>query len=155
MSSEYKRGSTVRSVLGGPVMTISNEGPLKATPVGVGSRVVSGPTPNPDLIICKWFAGDKLQNKTVKKSELEVLSGPETHDIGLGDVVELVSGGPRMLVTRVGPKSFGVGAAIIGGRARQYGGSTRDDLIGCKWLVGSSEELKEFEVGTLRLVQKR
>lgn len=155
MGNEYKQGSTVRSVLGGPTMTISNEGPLKAVPVGVGSRVVSGPTPSPDLIICKWFAGDKLQTKTVKKSELNVLSGPEAHDIEVNDIVELVSGGPHMLVTRVGPKSTAVGAAVIGGRVRQFAGATRNDLIGCKWLEGNGETTKEFEVGTLRLIKKR
>lgn len=155
MRNEYKQGSTVRSVLGGPVMTISNEGPLKAMPVGVGSRVISGPTPSPDLIICKWFDREYLQTKTVKKSELEILSGPEAYEIGLNDIVELVSGGPRMLVTRCGPKSNAVGAAIIGGRLRQHGGPVRHDVVACKWIEGKVETTKDFEIVTLRLIQKR
>lgn len=155
MSNEYKQGSTVRSVLGGPIMTISDEGPLKAMPVGVGSRIVSGPTPSPDLIICKWFDGDKLEVKRVKKTELKILNGPEAASIRENDIVELASGGPHMLVTRCGPKSSVVGAAVINGRVRQRSSPPRHDLVACKWLVGSGEITKEFEIGTLRLIEER
>lgn len=155
MSDAFQLGSVVQSVLDGPKMTISNPGPLKATPVGVGSRVVSGPAPSPDLIICKWFVGAELQSKRVKIGELKLVNGPLGHEIELNDIVELASGGPRMLVTRVGPKATSVGVSVVGGRLRQYGGNVRNDLVGCKWHKGNSDVSDEFEVGTLRLIEKR
>ncbi|KGU87219.1 DUF2158 domain-containing protein [Pseudomonas mediterranea] len=151
MSGALKLGDVVRYKLNNQLMTVIDAGPVNVGgALGVTARMVVPQTLSHDHVECKWFEKSELHRKILKKVELEFVSSTEMYHPKEGEMVELASGGPRMIVNRCGPKDFSVGALGIGGRVVRNTGSVRHDLVGCKWIQGKSESKGEFEIGTVK-----
>ncbi|WP_130872418.1 hypothetical protein [Pseudomonas bubulae] len=152
MSDSLKLGDIVRYKLTGELETVSDEGPIAVGGVGaigVSSRTAYKTPLSHDHVICKVFSGAELKNNRRKKTELEFVSSGNHFEFKESDKVRLASGGPLMLITRLGPKQVGGAAIGVSGSIRRVSGSVRHDLIGCKWIKGKGEMTEEFEVGTL------
>jgi len=102
-----------------------------------------------DYVECKWFEKTELKRNKIKKTDLQFVKSTEFYNPREGEPVELASGGPRMVVDRCGPKDFSV-AVAFGGNIARTNGSTRHDLVGCRWVSGKKEVRGEFEIGTVK-----
>ncbi|TFH81795.1 DUF2158 domain-containing protein [Pseudomonas kribbensis] len=151
MGINFNVGDVVRSKIGDHDMTVWDAGPIEVGGAAIGTKVMRG-TMRDDLVICAWFAGKKLETKRFSVNELILIRSAEHHDIREGDVVQLASGGPKMLVETCGPME--VGALAMASSARgivKVGGSIREDLAGCKWENRTKSERKRFQLAVLKL----
>ena len=154
MSEALKLGDVVRYKLTNELMTVISDGPVNVGGViGVSGGYAVQPRLSNDHVLSKYFEGTELKRKTLKKSDIEFVRSGVLYEAKEGDVVELASGGPRMVVNRCGPKSFGLAVSGIMGHAHRSESSVRHDLIGCKWKQPKREKSGEFEIGTLRLIE--
>ncbi|MBD8598758.1 DUF2158 domain-containing protein [Pseudomonas sp. CFBP 8772] len=152
MSTKFSVGDVVRSRIGDHDMTITNSGPIEVGSfVGVGT--VHRGTLRDDLVVCEWFAAKKHEQKRVSVSDLSLVLPAQHHEFFEGQIVQLASGGPKMLIEACGPMHVGggfVGSATQG--VKRVGGSVRDDLAACKWEVGAKTMKKRFQLSVLKPV---
>ncbi|NUT81775.1 DUF2158 domain-containing protein [Pseudomonas brassicacearum] len=150
MSEALKLGDVVRYKLTNQLMTVIDAGPVPVGgALGATGRMVTPQTMSNDHVECKWFEKTELKKSRQKKSELEFVRSTEFCNPRDGELVELASGGPRMIVNRTGPKDFSV-ALAFGGSMTKNNGSIRHDLVGCKWVSGKKEARGEFEIGIVK-----
>ncbi|MDR6162339.1 DUF2158 domain-containing protein [Pseudomonas fluorescens] len=152
MSNKFSVGDVVRSEIGDHDMTVWDEGPIEVGGGAVGTKIIRG-TMRADLVVCAWFAGKKLETKRFNVSELVLIRPAEQCEIREGNIVQLASGGPKMLVETSGPMEVGGFAMASPTRGLvKRAGSIREDLAGCKWENRTKTERKRFPVGVLKPV---
>lgn len=151
MSTKFNVGDVVKFKAGDTEMVIWDAGPIEVGGGVIGTKVIRG-TNRDDIVICAWFLGKSLETKRFNDSELDLIRKSQPVDVSEGDIVQLASGGPKMLVQTSGPIEVG-GFAMASGRRGvvRAPGTTRSDLATCKWESGSKHQSKKFPLLSLIL----
>ena len=152
MDNKFSVGDVVRSKIGDHDVVVWDAGPIEVGGAAIGTKIIRG-TMRDDLVVCAWFAGKKLEKKRFSVSELSLVRRAEHFEICEGDIVQLASGGPKMLVETSGPMEVGGFAMASATRGVvRTPGSIREDLAACKWENRTKTERMRFQLAVLKPV---